>query len=117
MIRRTLLLCSIGVAALAAAPTAMAASGGGICQLDGNAYFDRAWAPRPSVHVLVHTGKLTNCQASPGQPAVTSGDVSAGRTITVGGVTYNEPKASGTAAARTATPAATAFVQWNKTAV
>jgi hypothetical protein len=112
MIRRILLLGSMGVAALATAPAAMATPGGGVCQLDGSASFSKGLGTTPQDFQYSFSGTLSGCQSSPGQPAVTGGDVSAGRTITIGGVTYQEPIGTGNGSCASSTTAGTAFVQW-----
>lgn len=114
--KRTLLLGSMLAGALALAPTAVAAPHIGGCQLSGVASF----AP-PGLTTTAgpfsysFSGTLSGCNDvsgdGPGGPA--GGTVSAGTTITVGGVTYQEPAATGNGSCLSSTTSGTSFVQWD----
>jgi hypothetical protein len=93
-----------------AAPS-MAAPGGGECQLHGTANFHPGPGTDPSAAFAYDFGgDLSGCNASDAEPA--SGTISAGQTITIGGVTYQEPTPTGTGSCASGTTNGTSFVQW-----
>lgn len=108
--RMMLAAAALAVAALAPASTANAASGG-LCQLDGLAKFDTPLGSTAADFTYSFTGDLTNCQGYPTAPA--SGKVSAGTPVTLGGVEYTLPKASGNGGCSSSTTTGLALVQWS----
>lgn len=100
------------VVALAAFATpAVAAPSGGGCLLQGTASFSPGLSTSSQPFGYSFTGKLSNCQSSVAN-APASGTVTAGEPITIGGVTYQEPPATGSGGCASSTTAGTAFVQW-----
>jgi hypothetical protein len=96
---------AIGAAALALAPSAMAAQGG-ICQLAGTANFGSGipQSPTPGPFSYSFTGDLTNCNSSvSGAPS--SGKIAVG----VGGL----PLATASGNCGTSTTSGTAVVTWS----
>ena len=114
MTRSRLSLALAGVAlaagAAVASTAATAAPGGGACQLNGTADFVNG--PNTSAHDFTYgfRGALTTCKSNVSAPA--SGVISAGKTITIGGVDYQEPAATGTGDCASNSTAGTAVVQW-----
>jgi hypothetical protein len=102
--------------AMVAAPS-MAAPGGGECTLHGTAVFNPGPAADPAgVFKYKFSGDLSNCGDSTGGPAgfgTVTGQISAGEVITIGGVQYQEPTATGTGSCATGTTAGTAIVHWS----
>ena len=102
--------------AVAAVPSS-AAPGGGECELSGVANFHPGPGADPSgAFAYDFAGDLTNCGDSTSGPAgfgATTGKISAGQVITIGGVKYQEPGATGTGSCATGTTAGTAIVQWS----
>jgi hypothetical protein len=98
------------LALVAFATPAFAASGGG-CQLQGTANLTPGLNTSSQPFTYNFGGNLTGCQSvPPGAPG--TGTVSAGQTITVGGVKYQEPASSGTGGCLSSTTNGTAIVQW-----
>ena len=108
-------LALVGVAGLAVslfvlAPSASAQSGGG-CQLQGTANLTPGLNTGSQPFTYNFGGNLSGCQSvPPGAPG--TGTVSAGQTITVGGVSYQEPAASGSGGCLSSTTSGTAIVRW-----
>ena len=102
--------------ALAAVPSS-AAPGGGECELSGVANFHPGPGTDPAgTFAYDFAGDLTNCGDSTSGPAgfgATTGKISAGQVITIGGVDYQEPGATGTGSCATGDTAGTAIVQWS----
>jgi hypothetical protein len=102
--------------AVAAVPSS-AAPGGGECELSGTANFHPGPGTDPSgAFAYDFSGDLTNCGDSTGGPAgfgTITGQISAGKSITIGGVAYQEPTPSGTGSCATGDTAGTAIVQWS----
>jgi hypothetical protein len=99
-----------------AAPS-MAAPGGGECTLKGTANFHPGPGTNPSgAFAYDFGGALTNCGDSTSGPAgfgKTTGTITAGQTLTIGGVTYQEPVPSGTGSCASGTTSGTSIVQWS----
>lgn len=116
--RLLLVLCAgaLGAAGLftsGAARAATAASGtpaGGACQLAGTANFTPGLTANSAPFNYGFTGNLSGCQSNNGSP--TSGTVSAGSPITVGGVTYQEPAATGTGSCSSSNTQGISVTQW-----
>ena len=93
-----------------AAPS-MAAPGGGECQLHGTANFHPGPGTDPNAAFAYDfSGALSGCNASDPEPA--TGTITAGQTITIGGVAYQEPTPVGTGSCASGTTNGTSFVQW-----
>jgi hypothetical protein len=111
--RRSILLCLLaGIAALALAPAAPAASGGG-CQLDGTASFASGLSTTAKPFDYSFNGVLSNCQSTiAGSP--TSGTVSAGEVYTdpASGKQYQLPKAQGNGSCASSTTSGIAVASW-----
>lgn len=113
------------VGGVGAAVPASASPGGGACTLAGQATFNGSGpGSNPSATWSYgFTGKLANCQASPGAPAELNGVVSAGAPVTfidhgtgtTAGtpVTDTGPAATGAGSCASSTTAGIAFVEWN----
>lgn len=112
-VKKTLLLGSMLAGALALAPSAMASPGGGICQLDGQASFTKGLALSSNPFGYSFKGTLSNCQSSPGQPAVSKGTVEAGEPVTIGGQLYQEPQPTGSGGCSSSTTSGIAIVNWS----
>jgi hypothetical protein len=84
-----------------------------MCQLDGTAAFTKGLTTTAQDFGYSFTGTLSSCNASPSQPAPSGGTVTAGRQITVGGVTYQEPTPTGNGSCSSSTTSGLAIVQWN----
>jgi hypothetical protein len=84
-VKKTLLLGSFLAGAIAFAPSALAGQGVGGCQLDGNADFAKPLTTTSATTAYSFKGALTNCTGTFSDKA---GTVSAGKTITIGGVDY-----------------------------
>jgi hypothetical protein len=117
---RLSLVAGAAVAVVGGAMTAVpssAAPGGGECALSGTANFHPGPGVNPSgAFAYDFGGKLTNCGDStsgPGGFGKITGTISAGQPITIGGVTYQEPTATGTGSCATGDTAGTAIVQWS----
>jgi len=102
--------------AMSAVPSS-AAPGGGECELSGTANFHPGPAADPAGKFAYDfAGTLTNCGDSTSGPTGfggTTGTISAGQVITIGGVKYQEPPATGTGSCATGDTAGTAIVQWS----
>jgi hypothetical protein len=118
--RRLLLVISAGALAAAglftsgAAKATTAASGapaGGECQLQGTANFSPpGLTTSSSSFTYGFTGSLSGCQSNNNAPG--SGTVSAGSPITISGVTYQEPAASGTGSCSNSSTKGISVTQW-----
>jgi hypothetical protein len=101
---------------VAAVPSS-AATGGGECELSGTANFHPGPGTDPSgPFAYDFGGTLTNCGDSTSGPAgfgATTGTISAGQPITIGGVQYVEPTPGGTGSCATGTTVGTAIAQWS----
>ncbi|HET6818036.1 MAG TPA: hypothetical protein VFH66_12495 [Mycobacteriales bacterium] len=97
--------------AMVAGPS-FAAPGGGECTLDGVANFSPGPGTNPTgTFAYDFGGDLSGCNSSEsGAPA--GGHISAGQQVSIGGVTYQEPKATGTGSCGFGQTAGTAIVQW-----
>lgn len=102
--------------AMAAVPSS-AAPGGGECELSGTANFHPGPGTDPSgAFAYDFGGDLTNCGDSTSGPAgfgATTGTISAGQVINIGGIAYKEPVPTGTGSCATGTTGGTAIVQWS----
>jgi hypothetical protein len=76
-------------------------------QLDGAASFA---TPTSQPFTYSFSGTLTSCQSNESAP--TSGTVSAGKTITIGGVVYQEPPANGTGSCGSSDTSGSSVVTW-----
>ena len=83
---------------------------GGACQLAGTASFTPGLTSNSAPFNYGFTGNLSGCQSNNGSPA--SGTVSAGSPISVAGVTYQEPAATGTGSCSNSTTQGTSITQW-----
>jgi len=102
----------VGIAMLALAPSAPAASGGA-CQLQGTASFGSGLNATAKPFDYSFNGALTNCQSSvAGSPA--SGTVSAGEVYTdpTSGKQYQLPRAQGNGSCASSTTSGTAVAFW-----
>jgi hypothetical protein len=110
-VKRSLLFGTILASVVALAPAAATAGqGAGGCQLDGNATFDKPLTTASVTTGYSFAGTLSNCD---GTYADKGGAVSAGRTITIGGVAYqplDQPSLTG--GCSNSTTSGTAFVDW-----
>ncbi|MGB8650466.1 MAG: hypothetical protein WCD35_07365 [Mycobacteriales bacterium] len=97
--------------------TASATPNGGTCTLDGQAAFSTPLGATAHDFSYGFAGSLSNCQAgdaaSPSMPSGLTGKISAGSPVTVGGVSYQEPKATGNGSCGSSTTAGKALVQWS----
>lgn len=103
------------VAALAAAlaitlPAGAASSSGG-CVLSGMANFTPGLSSNTQPFSYNFSGTLSNCQSTDSS-APSTGVVSAGQTITVNGVVYQEPTATGSGGCSSSTTSGIAIVSW-----
>ncbi|HET7530287.1 MAG TPA: hypothetical protein VFJ98_04935 [Mycobacteriales bacterium] len=102
--------------AMLATPS-MAAPGGGECELSGTANFHPGPAADPAGTINYDfAGDLTNCGDSTTGPTgfgTITGKITAGQVITIGGVQYQEPAATGTGSCAEGDTAGTAIVQWS----
>jgi hypothetical protein len=98
------------LALVAFATPAFAQSGGG-CQLQGQANLTPGLNTSSQPFTYNFGGNLSGCTSAPAAGPAT-GTVSAGQTITVGGVKYQEPVSSGTGGCLSSTTSGTAIVQW-----
>lgn len=109
--------------ALALAPPALAAPNGATCTLNGQATFSTPLGSTAHDFSYGFTGTLTSCSAgdasSPGLPGASTvtAKISAGSPVTVAGVAYQEPKATGNGSCASSTTAGAALVQWSDNAV
>ena len=116
---RLSLVCGAAVAVVGGAAVAapsMASPGGGACQLDGQANFHPGPALSSAPFAYDFNGTLTNCGDSTSGPAglgATTGTISAGQPITIGGVTYQEPVPTGSGSCGTGDTSGVAFVHWS----
>jgi hypothetical protein len=98
-------VAAIGAAALALAPSAMAAPNGGLCQLTGSASFAPPGLGLGSApFTYTFSGTLTNCHSG------SSGGLNSKPT---GGTVFTPDPASGTGGCGTSTTSGVAIVQWN----
>ena len=115
--RLSLALAGVVLAAGAAmvATSANAAPGGGACQLSGTADF--VTGPNTRAHAFTYgfAGTLSNCQSNVSAPS--GGSISAGKTITIGGIAYKEPASTGTGDCASNSTAGTAVVQWSDSTI
>ncbi|MBK5306838.1 MAG: hypothetical protein JJD92_09150 [Frankiaceae bacterium] len=101
----------VAVGALTAAP-ALAATGGGQCQLDGTANFHPGPGADPAAAFAYDfSGALSACNSSDAAAPV-GGTISAGQTYSVAGISYQEPTSTGTGSCATGDTAGTAIVAW-----
>jgi hypothetical protein len=101
--------------AMVATPS-MAAPGGGECTLHGAANFHPGPGAASAPFAYDFTGALTNCGDSTTGPAgfgKTTGTITAGRPITIGSVTYQEPVPTGTGSCATGDTSGISFVHWS----
>jgi hypothetical protein len=108
MRRQILTAAALGVAALAAAPAAMAAPSDNIsgCQLSGNASFTKPLQGSTSVSTdYSFSGTLSNCHSS-SSSAPTTGTISAGTSYGLPATSLNGTCANGVTSG-------VAWVQWN----
>jgi hypothetical protein len=103
-------LAAAGVALALAVPAGAASQGG--CTLSGTANFAPPGLTSGSgPFTYSFSGTLSNCQSSdPAAP--TSGTVEAGKTMTIGGVTYQEPAATGNGGCANSTTSGIAIITW-----
>jgi hypothetical protein len=108
---RRLVLLAIGIAALLAlAPSAFAQSGGG-CELQGTASFTPGLNSSTQDFAYSFHGDLSSCQSTEaGVP--TSGTVSAGEAVTIGGKQYQEPVPEGNGSCESSTTGGFSIVTW-----
>lgn len=99
-------------AALAIALPAGAASSSGGCVLSGTANFTPGLSTTAQNFAYNFSGTLSNC-ASTDSSAPTAGTVSAGQTISINGITYQEPSASGNGGCSQSTTKGIAIVKWS----
>jgi hypothetical protein len=108
---KPLLLAAVLTCAFAVfVPSASAQSLGG-CQLDGNASFSPGLTGTAQAFSYSFNGTLSGCQSSE-SGAPTSGTVSAGEVVTIGGVQYTEPKAQGNGSCGSSTTSGQAITTW-----
>jgi hypothetical protein len=98
-------------AALAASATPALAQSGGGCLLQGTASFTPGLNTSSLPFTYGFGGNLTGCQSLPAAGPGT-GTVAAGQVITVGGVQYREPAATGSGGCASSTTGGTAIVTW-----
>jgi hypothetical protein len=98
-------------AAFALAVPAGAASASGGCALSGTANFTPGLGSAAANFDYNFSGTLSNCQSTD-STAPASGVVSAGQTITIGGVVYQEPTATGNGSCSSSTTSGIAIVTW-----
>jgi hypothetical protein len=110
MFRRFVFLVAGIAALLAFAPSAFGASAGG-CQLQGTASFSPGLNSNAGPFSYSFHGNLTGCQSSDAA-APTSGSVSAGEAVTIGGQQFQEPVPSGNGSCESSTTGGTAIVTW-----
>ncbi|MGH2955787.1 MAG: hypothetical protein ACRDL6_02185 [Solirubrobacterales bacterium] len=102
-------VCATATVALAA-PSASAQTLGG-CELDGTASFTPGLNTEAKDFNYSFNGVLGSCQSSEAG-APTSGTVSAGEVVTIGGTQFQEPVPSGNGSCLSSTTAGTAIVTW-----
>ena len=78
--------------------------------LSGTANFTPGLSTTSTSFQYSFSGTVSNCESNNGAP--TSGTESAGEPITIGGVTYQEPAASGTGGCSNSTTSGTSITQW-----
>src|SRR3954453_23989711 len=86
-------LAAVAGGAMVAAPS-MAAPGGGECTLHGTANFHPGPGAASAPFAYDFSGALTNCGDSTSGPAAfgkVTGTITAGQTLTINNVTYQEP--------------------------
>jgi len=102
------------------AQPALAAPNGATCTLDGQADFSSPLGTTAHDFTFGFAGTLTSCSSgdasAPGSPTVTA-KISAGSAVTVGTVSYQEPKATGNGSCGSSTTAGKSLVQWSDGAV
>jgi hypothetical protein len=102
---------------------ALASPNGATCSLNGQASFSTPLGSTAHDFTYGFAGTLSSCSAgdaaSPGLPGASTvtAKISAGSPVVVGGVTYQEPKASGNGSCASSTTAGKALVQWSDNAV
>jgi hypothetical protein len=102
------LACAIAVLLVPAAASAQSVGG---CQLDGNASFTPGLTNDAQNFQYSFGGSLSGCQSSE-SGAPTSGTVSAGQVVTIGGQQFQEPVPSGNGSCGSSTTAGTAIATW-----
>lgn len=111
MIRRILPLVGILAGAFVLAPSALAGQGIGACVLDGTADFSKGLNTTAQAFNYSFGGTLSNCNGSFSDK---TGTVSAGKTITIGGVAYSPlDNPTGNGSCTSSTTAGTAFIAWD----
>ena len=108
-------IAAVAGGAMVAAPS-MAAPGGGECTLKGTANFHPGPGATSAPFAYDFSGALTNCGDSTSGPSgfgKVTGTITAGQTLTINGVTYQEPVPTGTGSCATGDTAGTAFVHWS----
>jgi hypothetical protein len=109
---KKVMLGALGCAiALLLAPSVASAQSLGGCQLNGTASFTPGLGATAQNFSYSFNGSLSSCQSSEsGSPA--SGTVSAGEVVTIGGLQYQEPVATGNGGCSNSTTAGTAIATW-----
>jgi hypothetical protein len=101
-----------GAAALSLAPAPAAfAQSGGACQLAGTANFSQGLSLSAHPFDYGFSGSLTGCHSSDAA-APSSGTVSAGEPITIGGTAYQEPVATASGSCANSSTSGVAIVSW-----
>jgi hypothetical protein len=101
---------SVATALFVLAPSAFAQSFGG-CQLQGTANISPGLTNTAQPFTYSFSGNLSSCGSSQGAVPAT-GTVSAGKVITVAGLQYQEPIASGTGSCGSSTTSGTSIAFW-----
>jgi hypothetical protein len=109
---KRVILGALGCAiALLLVPSAASAQSLGGCQLQGTASFTPGLGATAQNFNYSFNGSLSGCQSSEsGAPA--SGTVSAGEVVTINGLQYQEPAATGNGGCSSSTTAGTAIATW-----
>jgi hypothetical protein len=103
-------LATVGTAfGLAGSAGAASASGG--CSLSGTAAFSPGLSSTAANFNYSFSGTLSNCQSTD-STAPTSGTVEAGKTIVIGGITYQEPGPTGNGSCSSSTTSGIAILTW-----
>jgi hypothetical protein len=103
-------LATVGTAfGLAGSAGAASASGG--CSLRGTAAFSPGLSSTAANFNYSFSGTLSSCQSTD-STAPTSGTVEAGKTIVIGGTTYQEPGPTGNGSCSSSTTSGIAILTW-----
>jgi hypothetical protein len=111
MLKRMLLAALGCTVALLLVPSMASAQTAGGCELDGTASFTPGLNTEAKAFSYSFHGDLTGCQSSE-SGAPTTGTVSAGEIVTINGLQYQEPVASGNGSCLSSTTAGTGIVTW-----